>query len=99
LTMSVTRRIRVSEYHREAMKTVKTAISISEPTYLQAEEMARRLGMNRSQLISAALAEFLERHREDNITEKLNEVYEGEESGMDPVLAKMQISGLPCERW
>ena len=81
------------------MKTVKTAISISEEIFLQSEEMAKRLGMNRSQLIASALVEFLERHREDRVTDKLNEVYEGEASGLDPALAKMQFSALSHEDW
>jgi metal-responsive CopG/Arc/MetJ family transcriptional regulator len=44
------------------MKSLKLAVSIPEDTFLQAEEMAKRLGMKRSQLIAAALAEYLERH-------------------------------------
>ena len=74
---------------RGAMKTVKTAISISEQIFLRAEETAKRLGMNRSQLFSTALAEFLARHQQDKITEKLNEVYGSEVSELNSVLAKM----------
>lgn len=55
--------------------------------------------MNRSQLVSAALADFLAKHGEDRITEKLNEVYQSEEPGMDPVLATMQFSALSREDW
>ena len=81
------------------MKTLKTAVSIPEDTFLQVEEMAKRLGMKRSQLIAAALAEYLERHGEDRITERLNSVYEHEVSGLDPMLAKMQFSGRSHEDW
>jgi len=84
---------------RGAMKTVKTAISISEQIFLRAEETAKRLGMNRSQLFSTALAEFLERHQQDKITERLNEVYRGEESELDTVLAQMQFSSLCAKDW
>ena len=58
------------------MKTVKTAISLPEERFNQLEEMARRFGLKRSQLISAALAEYMERCREDRITERLNAVYQ-----------------------
>lgn len=81
------------------MKSLKTAVSIPEEIFRRAEETARRLGMNRSQLVSAALADFLARHGEDRITEKLNEVYGSEESGADPVLATMQFSALAREDW
>ena len=81
------------------MKTRKTAVSIPEQIFLEAEETARRLGRKRSQLYAMALSEFLEKHREDWITEKLDEVYKGESEGTDPVLALMQSSGLSREDW
>jgi metal-responsive CopG/Arc/MetJ family transcriptional regulator len=80
-------------------KTVKTAISLPEERFNQLEEMARRLGLKRSQLISAALAEYLERRREDRITERLNAVYQQEAPGLDSILAKMQFSTLDPEDW
>jgi hypothetical protein len=52
-----------------------------------------------SQLISAALAEFFERRREDLITQKLNEVYQQDAPGLDPVLLKMQFSRVTAEEW
>jgi metal-responsive CopG/Arc/MetJ family transcriptional regulator len=79
------------------MKTLKTAVSIPEEILQRAEETARRLGMNRSQMVSAALADFLAKHGEDRVTEKLNEVYRSEKPGLDPVLATMQFSALSCE--
>jgi hypothetical protein len=53
--------------------------------------MARRLGLKRSQVISAALAEYLERRREDRVTERLNAVYQESAPALDQVLAKMQF--------
>jgi metal-responsive CopG/Arc/MetJ family transcriptional regulator len=81
------------------MKTRKTAISLPEDRFQQVEEMARRLGVKRSQLISAALAEFFERRREDLITQKLNEIYQHDAPGLDPVLSTMQFSRLAAEEW
>jgi metal-responsive CopG/Arc/MetJ family transcriptional regulator len=81
------------------MKTVKTAISLPEERFNQLEEMARRLGLKRSQLISAALAEYFERRREDRITERLNAVYQEGAPGLDPILAKMQFSTFAREDW
>jgi len=81
------------------MKTVKTAISLPEERFNQLEEMARRLGLKRSQLISAALAEYMEQRREDRITERLNAVYQQDAPGLDAILAKMQFSALAPEDW
>ncbi len=81
------------------MKTVKTAISLPEERFNQLEEMARRLGLKRSQVVSAALAEYLERRREDQITARLNAVYQQEAPGLDPILATMQSSTLAPEEW
>jgi hypothetical protein len=81
------------------MKTLKTAVSISEDTFLEAEATARKLGISRSRLFSLAIAEFLERHREEDITRKLNEVYAEEPSDLDPIVAGMQFSAPPDEQW
>jgi metal-responsive CopG/Arc/MetJ family transcriptional regulator len=81
------------------MKTVKTAISLPEERFNQLDEMAKRLGLKRSQVVSAALAEYMERRREDQITARLNAVYQQDAPGLDPILATMQFSTLAPEEW
>ncbi len=81
------------------MKSLKTAISIPEDIYRDAEDVAKRLGMSRSRLYSAAVADFLDRYRKDDIKVKLNEVHSCESPSVDPVLAAMQIASLPQEEW
>ena len=78
---------------------MKTAISIPDPVFDAADELADRLGLSRSALYAQAVVEFLERHRSDGVTNRLNEVYADVPSGMDPVLHKMQLSSLPYEEW
>lgn len=78
---------------------MKTAISIPNPVFDAADDLADRLGLSRSALYSQAVVEFLERHRSDGVTEKLNEVYAQVPSGVDPVLHKMQLASLPYEEW
>lgn len=53
---------------------MKTAISVPDPIFREAEELARRLAKTRSQLYSEAMAEFLTRHDPDTVTERLNAV-------------------------
>jgi len=81
------------------MKSLKTAISIPEDIYRDAEDAAKKLGMTRSRLYSAAVADFLNRYRKDNIKVKLNEVHASGSPGVDPVLAAVQLASLPQEEW
>ena len=81
------------------MKSLKTAISIPENIFTQAEETASNLGINRSRLYTAAITEFIEKHREDDITARLNDIYSEESSCIDPSLAGMQASSLAQEAW
>jgi metal-responsive CopG/Arc/MetJ family transcriptional regulator len=81
------------------MKSLKTAISIPEDIYRDAEDAAKKLGMTRSRLYSAAVADFLNRYRKDDIKAKLNEVHAAGSSGVDPALAAMQLASLPKEEW
>ena len=53
---------------------MKTAISLPEEVYKEAERFARRTKRSRSQLYSEALAEYLARHSQNNITESMNDV-------------------------
>jgi len=81
------------------MKSLKTAISIPEDIYRDAEDAAKRLGMTRSRLYSEAVADFLNRYRKDDIKAKLNEVHAAGGPCVDPVLAAMQLASLPQEEW
>ena len=55
---------------------MRTAISIPDSIYEDAERLARRLAKSRSQLYTDAVSEYLLRHRPENVTERLNEVYD-----------------------
>jgi len=54
------------------MSTVKTAISMDEALFRQADRLARRLRMTRSGLFSTALREFLERHAAEDLVRAIN---------------------------
>lgn len=61
---------------------MKTAISIPDNVYNDAEITAKQLGLARSQLYVLAIKEFIEHHNKENITEKLNLVF-SRESNVD----------------
>lgn len=54
---------------------MKTAISLPDRLYKDAEKTAKSLGIPRSQLFAKALQEFISRHAKENVTERLNKVY------------------------
>ncbi len=58
--------------------SMKTAISVPDDVFADAEKLARRLKTSRSQLYSRAVREYVVRHDADQITEALNAVCEEE---------------------
>jgi len=79
---------------------MKTAISIPDPVFKSAEQLASRLRVSRSALYSKALEAFLEEHRDELVTSRLNEVYGASEgaSVMDSDLASMQLRSIRCNK-
>jgi len=53
---------------------MKTAVSIPDEIFADAERLAKALKKSRSQLYSHALREYIARHAPDEITEALDEV-------------------------
>ncbi|WP_136192684.1 hypothetical protein [Actinomyces procaprae] len=51
---------------------MKTAVSIPDPVFQEAEEVARRLGWSRSQLYTKAVHDLVVRYSDDPVTEALN---------------------------
>jgi metal-responsive CopG/Arc/MetJ family transcriptional regulator len=78
---------------------VKTAISLPDPIFEEAEALAQHLGVSRSELYTKALRAYLQRYNRARTLSKLNEVYAEESSELDPVMAKMQFMSLPHEDW
>ncbi len=80
---------------------MKTAVSIPDRVFESAEQLAARLGVSRSQLYARALAALVEKHREDLITSRLNDLYgpSGEESSLDRGVSNLQGRSLAREKW
>jgi metal-responsive CopG/Arc/MetJ family transcriptional regulator len=78
---------------------VKTAISIPDPLFKEAERLTRRLRIPRSQLYARALEAYLQRQRSKGIKEALDEVYGTESSELDPDLAAAAYHILAKEKW
>ena len=51
---------------------MKTAVSIPDEVFADAERLAKRMKRSRSEIFSRALAEYVARHTPDRITEAMN---------------------------
>ena len=69
---------------------MKTAVSIPDPLFVAADELAQRLGISRSELYARALAREVASESEDSITARLDAVYAGTDSALDPLVAASQ---------
>jgi metal-responsive CopG/Arc/MetJ family transcriptional regulator len=73
---------------------MKTAISIPDPLFEAGEQFAKHMGLSRSELYAVALQEYLQAHRGDRITEKLDAVYADEDSSLDPFFVQLELHTL-----
>lgn len=78
---------------------MKTAISLPDSVFEQAEALAQHLGLSRSELYTRALLAFFRQHETDRRLEKLNQIYSEQSSHVDPILSAMQFSSLGPEEW
>lgn len=71
-------------------QSMKTAISIPDRLFDAADQLARRLGMSRSELYARAIATYLAQESDQDVTERLDAVYAEVESRMDPLVTAAQ---------
>lgn len=69
---------------------MKTAISIPDPLFEKAEELAHRLRVSRSELYANALRAFVEEHDEAAKRRALDELYGTESSALPAGAARSQ---------
>lgn len=79
---------------------MKTAISIPDKIFYEAESLSKKLGVSRSELYVRAINEYLRAYRDESITAKLNELFEEQsEYRVDPGLQTLQQISLPADDW
>jgi predicted transcriptional regulator len=78
---------------------VKTAVSVPDDLFRQAEAAARRLRISRSQLYATAISEYLDRQQSNAVTERLNEVYSRLSAKVAPALHRAQVKSLGKGPW
>lgn len=78
---------------------MKTAISIPDDLFASADELASRLGVSRSQLYADAVAEYLARHRGQDVTARLNAAYADDEADPDVFWREAGTRALSRDEW
>ena len=78
---------------------MKTAISVPDEVFEAADRTAKKLGVSRSELYSTAVYEYIERHKIEDVTSRLNDLYASEDSELDGHLGQMQSQSLKKEDW
>lgn len=78
---------------------MKTAVSVPDELFQQAEAAARRLKVSRSEFYAAAIAQFLENKRDSAVTARLNEIYDRQPSKVSEALYRAQLKTLEKGSW
>lgn len=78
---------------------MKTAISIPNEVFRDAESLARQLQVSRSQLYSRAITEYVARHASDSVTESLDRLFTELEEGPDPFVSAAARRVLERTEW
>ncbi len=78
---------------------MKTAVSIPDDLFLQADALARSLGKSRSQVYREALAEYLLRRDRQSVTSAMDAVVEEIGADVDPWVAEVGRRALERTEW
>jgi len=78
---------------------MKTAISIPDKVFQDAERLAERLHKSRNQVYSEAVAEYVARHDPDAITEQINAVCAEVDTRPDPFVTAAARRILERTEW
>jgi hypothetical protein len=88
-------------YNHGYTNFMKTAISIPDSVFEEAERLAKTRGWSRSELYANAVTAYVKSERFSGVREKLDAVYgpDAEDSAIDPLLAEAQARSLSIEKW
>jgi antitoxin MazE6 len=78
---------------------MKTAISIPDQIFEDAERLAKRLKQSRSEVYSRAVAEYVARHEPDRVTEEMDRVLEEVSEPVDEFVATAARRALRRTEW
>jgi hypothetical protein len=78
---------------------MKTAVSIPDDVFEQAEALAQRAKRSRSDVYARALSEYLARHAPDRVTEAMNRVLDELDEPLDKFTSRAARRTLDRTEW
>lgn len=78
---------------------MKVAVSVPDRVFDAAERLAKERRVPRSQVFSEALEKYVAKYDSAAVTAKLDAVYDGLASELDPALSSAQYASLRHEAW
>lgn len=78
---------------------MKTAVSIRDNIFQNAEKYAKKAKISRSKLYSDALEEYLAKRNEEELIAQINAVCEEVDTSLDPAIREYQNRVLKREKW
>jgi metal-responsive CopG/Arc/MetJ family transcriptional regulator len=78
---------------------MKTAISIPDDLFKQAERLRRQSRKSRSELFSDAMREYVARHAPDDVTDAMNRVCAKVGDAKDQFVSTVARRVLECTEW
>ncbi len=78
---------------------MKTAVSVPDEVFEQAERLARRTRKSRSQLFSEALREYVDRHAPEEVTDAMNHVIAEVGGTVDEFVARAAKRAIEKSEW
>ena len=78
---------------------MKTAISLPDQLFEQADRLARRLDLTRSELYRRALEDYLSRHLPDRVTRALDHLAEELDTRPDAFVSKAALRVMDRQDW
>ena len=77
---------------------MRTTISLPDEVFASADSLAKRLRVSRSALYATAVAEYVAKYSDADITARLNSVYADSPSGIEPQMRRAQARSV-AEDW
>lgn len=78
---------------------MKTAISLPDDLFVLADDFAQQHGLSRSELYATALRKYLDIHRHDDLTERINRACENLKTNLPDDLAQVARQRLLEAEW
>lgn len=78
---------------------MKTTISIPDPLFAEAEQLALRLDISSSDLFLQAIEAYLQQYQSVWVTKRLDAIYAEEPATIAPDVMQMQLLSLSQDDW